>query len=39
MKIPPERYASLFSTEAYVRHFDRTGAATPETDLFTGVLR
>jgi LmbE family N-acetylglucosaminyl deacetylase len=37
MKIAPERFVTMFSTEAYVRHFDTTGAPTPETDLFAGL--
>jgi LmbE family N-acetylglucosaminyl deacetylase len=37
MKIAPERFDRLFSTEAYVRHFDRTGTPVPESDLFAGL--
>ena len=37
MKLSPERFASMFGTEAYVRHLDTTGSATPESDLFAGL--
>jgi LmbE family N-acetylglucosaminyl deacetylase len=37
MKIAPERFAAMFGTEAYVRHFDTTNAPTPESDLFSGL--
>jgi LmbE family N-acetylglucosaminyl deacetylase len=32
-----ERFASMFATEFFVRVFDRTSAALPEQDLFTGL--
>jgi len=33
-----DRYSQVFSTEAYVRGRDRTGASVPEDDLFAGVV-
>jgi LmbE family N-acetylglucosaminyl deacetylase len=30
-------FGQLFAQEHFVRHFDRTGAATPEHDLFAGL--
>jgi LmbE family N-acetylglucosaminyl deacetylase len=37
VKIARERFIAMFGIEAYVRHFDRTGAALPESDLFAGL--
>jgi LmbE family N-acetylglucosaminyl deacetylase len=37
LKIAEERFVSMFGTEAYLRHFDRTGAPVPESDLFAGL--
>ncbi|HWD24180.1 MAG TPA: PIG-L family deacetylase [Acidimicrobiales bacterium] len=37
MKLSSERFASMFGTEAYVRHLDTTGSPTPERDLFAGL--
>jgi LmbE family N-acetylglucosaminyl deacetylase len=37
LKLEPELLKAAFSTEYYVRRFDRTGAPVPETDLFAGI--
>jgi len=36
-KIPPEVAAEAFGYESFIRATDSTGAAVPETDLFTGL--
>jgi hypothetical protein len=35
--MPPEAFTRFFGTEAFVRAVDRTGAPTPEDDLFAGL--
>ena len=35
--LPPDVQRLVFGTEAFVRHRDETGAATPEDDLFAGL--
>jgi LmbE family N-acetylglucosaminyl deacetylase len=37
LKIPEPVFDAIFSTEAFVRHHDTTGAAVPEDDLFAGL--
>jgi LmbE family N-acetylglucosaminyl deacetylase len=37
LRISESRFASMFGTEAYLRHYDRTGAPVPEFDLFAGL--
>jgi LmbE family N-acetylglucosaminyl deacetylase len=36
-KIPPELAVKIFGDETFIRAMDRTGAPTPETDLFAGL--
>jgi LmbE family N-acetylglucosaminyl deacetylase len=36
-KLPDEAYGHIFGAESFVRVLDRTGAPTPETDLFAGI--
>jgi LmbE family N-acetylglucosaminyl deacetylase len=36
-KIPPEVAGEAFGREHFIREHDETGAAVPETDLFTGL--
>lgn len=35
--IPPEAFAIAFGQQTFIRAYDTTGAATPETDLFAGL--
>jgi LmbE family N-acetylglucosaminyl deacetylase len=35
--LPEEFFGLVFGREAFVRHFDRTSAPTPEDDLFAGL--
>jgi LmbE family N-acetylglucosaminyl deacetylase len=37
MKLPQALFERIFGTESFIRHLDRTGVATPETDLFVGI--
>jgi LmbE family N-acetylglucosaminyl deacetylase len=37
MKLPMELFNRIFGIESFIRHLDRTGVPTPETDLFTGI--
>jgi LmbE family N-acetylglucosaminyl deacetylase len=37
LRFPDDAFAMLFGEETYVRAFDTTGAALPETDLFAGI--
>src|SRR3954470_18819758 len=37
-KLPPEAYHAMFGSETFIRAHDTTGAATPEDDLFAGLL-
>jgi LmbE family N-acetylglucosaminyl deacetylase len=37
MKLPPGLFERIFGTESFIRHLDRTGVPTPETDLFVGI--
>ncbi len=37
LSLGPELFGAIFSIEAFVRGFDRTGATTPEADLFAGI--
>ena len=37
MKLPGDLFDRIFGTESFIRHLDRTGVATPETDLFVGI--
>lgn len=37
LRMPADVQQMIFSTETFVRHFDRTDAPTHETDLFTGL--
>jgi LmbE family N-acetylglucosaminyl deacetylase len=37
MKLPGDLFDRIFGTESFIRHLDRTGLATPETDLFVGI--
>jgi LmbE family N-acetylglucosaminyl deacetylase len=37
MKLPGDLFDRIFGTESFIRHLDRTGATTPETDLFAGI--
>jgi LmbE family N-acetylglucosaminyl deacetylase len=37
LKMPPEVFELAFGQEAFVRSFDRSGAPTPEADLFAGL--
>jgi len=37
LKMPEEVFEMIFSRESFVRHSDRTGAPTPEDDLFAGL--
>jgi LmbE family N-acetylglucosaminyl deacetylase len=37
MKLPIDLFNRIFGLESFIRHLDRTGAPTPETDLFTGI--
>jgi LmbE family N-acetylglucosaminyl deacetylase len=37
MKLPIDLFNRIFGIESFIRHLDRTGIATPETDLFGGV--
>jgi LmbE family N-acetylglucosaminyl deacetylase len=36
-EFPPEGFARAFGTETFIRALDRTGAPTPEDDLFAGL--
>jgi LmbE family N-acetylglucosaminyl deacetylase len=36
-QIPPEAFAAAFGTQNFIRAYDTTGAALPETDLFAGL--
>lgn len=35
--IPPDLFSRMFAVEPFLRAFDTTGAATPESDLFAGL--
>jgi hypothetical protein len=37
MKLPHDLFDQIFGTESFIRHLDRTGVTTPETDLFVGI--
>jgi len=37
MTLPAARFDEVFAHETFIRHFDRTGARVPETDLFAGI--
>jgi LmbE family N-acetylglucosaminyl deacetylase len=37
MRFPPEAFQVMFGNETFIRFIDRTGAPTPETDLFAGL--
>jgi LmbE family N-acetylglucosaminyl deacetylase len=37
MKLPGDLFDRIFGTESFIRHLDRTGVVTPETDLFVGI--
>jgi LmbE family N-acetylglucosaminyl deacetylase len=37
MKLPGDLFDRIFGTESFIRHLDRTGVSTPETDLFVGI--
>jgi LmbE family N-acetylglucosaminyl deacetylase len=37
LRFPDDAFALLFGEETYVRVFDTTGAALPETDVFAGI--
>ena len=37
MKLPGDLFDRIFGSESFIRHLDRTGVSTPETDLFVGI--
>jgi LmbE family N-acetylglucosaminyl deacetylase len=37
MKLPIDLFNRIFGLESFIRHLDRTGEPTPETDLFAGI--
>jgi LmbE family N-acetylglucosaminyl deacetylase len=37
LQFPPEGFARAFGTETFIRALDRSGAPTPEDDLFAGL--
>jgi LmbE family N-acetylglucosaminyl deacetylase len=37
MKLPHDLFDRIFGTESFIRHLDRTGVPTPETELFVGI--
>lgn len=37
VKLPPEAFADIFTTETFIRARDTTGAPVPESDLFAGL--
>lgn len=37
LALPEQVFKAVFANEAFVRHFDRTGAPVPEDDLFAGL--
>jgi LmbE family N-acetylglucosaminyl deacetylase len=37
VRFPPELFGDVFAGESFIRERDRSGAVTPETDLFAGL--
>jgi LmbE family N-acetylglucosaminyl deacetylase len=37
LRFPPEAFAQVFGSETFIRARDRSGASTPEDDLFAGL--
>jgi len=37
LRLGPDLFSKLMAREMFVRAFDRTGAPTPEDDLFAGL--